>query len=238
MSSLPDVVDKWEKYYVKDLKEDYLIPNEYVVRSFLGNYPNLRMDKQYAGKRVCDISCGDGRNIVLLNKLKLDIYGTEISEKICQITQDKLFNHADRIQSKIQKGFNWDLPFEDAFFDYALSWNAIYYMRDAAALIEDHITEYARILKKDGYLICSVPTPNCFSLENAIPLGNNLIQLNPQFDWGGRGIHKDTIYYRFDSFEHIEKIFGDSFYNFQKCTISDDCYGLKLEYFVFVCQRK
>ena len=217
MNSTQTIIDKWEQYYEECLKENYLFPNEYVIRSFLGSYPNLKIDRNYQGKNVCDISCGDGRNIILLNKLKLNIYATEISEKICRIIKEKLLKHPDITHFKeIKKGFNSELPFEDNFFDYALSWNAIYYMRDKNNAFNEHISEHARILKRDGYLICSVPTPNCFSLENATSIGDNLIQLNPKFNWGGRNIHKDTIYYRFDSFDHIEKLFGNHFYNFQK----------------------
>ena len=85
MNSTQTIIDKWEQYYEECLKENYLFPNEYVIRSFLGSYPNLKIDRNYQGKNVCDISCGDGRNIILLNKLKLNIYATEISEKILPI---------------------------------------------------------------------------------------------------------------------------------------------------------
>jgi SAM-dependent methyltransferase len=237
VDNLQQVINKWESYYA-GLKENYLFPNEYVIRSFLGNYPALKMNRDYQNKNLCDISCGDGRNMVLFNKLKFNLYGTEVSDQICQITQKKLLAHPDRIHADIQKGFHWDLPFIDDFFDYALSWNALYYMADQNSLIESHIKEYARILKKDAYLICSVPTPNCFSLANATQLGNNLIKLNPEFNWGDNNVLKDTIYYQFDSFEHIEKIFSPYFYNFQKCKTVADCYGLSLEYFIFVCQKK
>ncbi len=232
-----DNVEKWERYYEEVLKDSYLFPNEYVVRSFLASYPGLKMDHNYAGKSVCDVSCGDGRNIVLLNKLKLKIFGTEVSENICKITARKLREHSDHIQADLRPGFNWSLPFDDAMFDYVLSWNAIYYMRDEQASFSDHVAEYARILKPGGYLVCSVPTPHCFSLEHAIPLGGNLIRLAPSFNWG-RDTLKDMIFYRFDSFDRVEAEFGTHFENFQRATISDDCYGLKLEYFVFVCQRR
>jgi SAM-dependent methyltransferase len=238
MGDLEKTVEKWERYYEEVLTASYLFPNEYVVRSFLASYPGLHMDRNYEGKSVCDVSCGDGRNIVLLNKLKLKIFGTEVSENICKVTARKLREHPDHIEADLRPGFNWSLPFDDASFDYTLSWNAIYYMRDERASIGDHIAEFARIMKPGGYLVCSVPTPRCFSLENAVPLSGNLIRLVPGFKWSGRDMLKDMIYYRFDSFEQIEADFGTHFENFSRCLISDDCYGIKLEYFVFVCRKR
>lgn len=90
-------------------------------------------------------------------------------------------------------------------------------------------------MKKDGYLIVSVPSPRCFSLVGAIELGNNLIKINTNSKWD---MLNGSIYYRFDSFEDIESIFGSHFYNFQRCRISDDCFGLPLDYFIFVCQKR
>jgi 2-polyprenyl-3-methyl-5-hydroxy-6-metoxy-1,4-benzoquinol methylase len=234
MSSLSERHDikTWNTYY-KSLTDAYLFPNEYVVRSFLGKYPNLDLDRNYRGKRVCDISCGDGRNITALHKFGFDVYGSEISDEICQITMKKL--RSTGVTADIRAGTNRSLPFEAGTFDYILSWNACYYMESVDHAISEHVNEYARIMKPGGYCVVSVPSPGCFSLIGAEELGDNLIRINTDTKWN---MLNGTIYYRFDSFEHIDKIFGTHFRSFQKCTIKDDCYGLPLEYFVFVCQRK
>lgn len=93
------------------------------------------MNRNYVGARICDISCGDGRNITALKKMGFEIYGTEVTENICDLTQKKLTQHPQNISADIRKGFNWDLPFESDFFDYALSWNACYYMKDSSSSI-------------------------------------------------------------------------------------------------------
>ena len=224
----------WEKYY-EGLSDSYLFPNEFVVRSFLGTYPNLTMDRKYAGARICDIACGDGRNITLLNKLGLKVSATEISEAICNITRKKLLEHPEHIVVDIRTGFNWALPFESHFFDYLLSWNACYYMKDETSDFGDHVKEFARIIKKGGYLVASVPSPKCFSLICSEDLGNNLIRINTKTRWS---ILNGSIYRKFESFEDIESLFGDYFCDFQRCRISDDCFGLPLDYFVFVCKRR
>ena len=135
----------------------------------------------------------------------------------------------------IRPGLNWSLPFEDGFFDYLLSWNALYYMRDETADIAEHIEEYARILKPGGHLVASVPSPGCFSLEGARDLGNELIEINTDSKWS---LINGSIYYRFASPQMVEDRFKSKFKNFQFAMIKDDCFGLALEYYIFVCERR
>lgn len=37
-------------------------PNEFLVRTMLGKYPELKISHEYQGKKVLDWACGDGRN--------------------------------------------------------------------------------------------------------------------------------------------------------------------------------
>jgi 2-polyprenyl-3-methyl-5-hydroxy-6-metoxy-1,4-benzoquinol methylase len=228
----PRHIETWNTYY-KSLSDSYLFPNEYVVRSFLGRYPNLDLDRNYRGKGICDISCGDGRNMTALHKFGFEISGSEVTDEICQITMGKL--RSAGVTADIRPGTNRSLPFDGGMFDYILSWNACYYMESVDHPIADHVSEYARVMKPGGYAVVSVPSPGCFSLIGAEELGNNLIRIRTGSKWN---MLNGTIYYRFDTFDHIEAVFGTHFKNFQKCTIKDDCYGLPLEYFIFVCQRR
>jgi SAM-dependent methyltransferase len=226
-------IEQWDRYY-RSLSEEYLFPNEFVVRTFLGKYPNHRFEGDFFGKNVCDISCGDGRNLTLLHKLGFNLYATEVTEEICDITRKKLAGHPDRIAVDIRPGFNWELPFEGGFFDYLLSWNALYYMRDEQAGIADHVDEFARILKPGGYLVASVPSPGCHSLAGAQELGDNLIAINTSPNWS---YLNGSIYHRFANTDAIKEVFGSRFADFRFATLKDDCFGTALEYFVFVCRK-
>jgi ubiquinone/menaquinone biosynthesis C-methylase UbiE len=226
--------ERWNRYY-RDLAESYLIPNEYVVRAFLGSYPGLKMVRDYKGAKVCDVSCGDGRNLVLLNKLGLELYATEVSSEISELTRRKLQSAAEPVDVEIRVGFNDALPYEDAAFDYMLSWNACYYMRSDTSDIQGHVSEHARVLKPGGYLVMSVPSPGCFSLQGAKVVGDHLIQINTDSKWN---MLNGSIYYQFDSKEHVERIFSTEFDQFSFAVLRDDCFGLPLEYFICVCRRR
>jgi SAM-dependent methyltransferase len=232
VESIVDSAKAWGNYY-RSLTDSYLLPNEFVVRAFLGTYPNLSMSRDYRGKSVCDVSCGDGRNLVLLHKLGLSLSATELTPEICSITRQRLLDHKEQIAVDIRPGSNRALPFADGQFDYLLSWNACYYMENEQSAITDHVAECARILKPGGYLVCSVPAPDCFTLEGADELGSDLVRIQTRSRWN---MLNGMIYYRFRSFEHIIEIFGDRFSDFQTARIYDDCFGIRLSYFVFVCR--
>jgi SAM-dependent methyltransferase len=227
-----DSAEAWGNYY-RSLTDSYLFPSEFVVRAFLGTYPNLSMSRDYRGKRVCDVSCGDGRNLVLLHKLGLDLHATELTPEICDITRQRMIQHKEQIRVDIRPGNNGSLPFDDDYFDYLLSWNVCYYMESEHSSIADHVEEHARILKPGGYFVCSVPAPDCFTLQGAEDLGNDIIRINTSSRWT---MLNETLYYRFRSFDHIAEVFGKRFTDFQVATIDDDCFGIRLSYFIFVCR--
>ena len=79
---------------------------------------------------------------------------TEITKEIVKYTKENLKRLT--IKSIIKVGNNSHLPFDPSFFDYLLSWNSCYYMGDNLDF-NLHVNEYARVLKKNGYLIMAIP---------------------------------------------------------------------------------
>ena len=80
---------QWTKSYSNSNQMPY--PAEYVIRIFKGSYPKLDFDKKsFIGKKICDIGCGIGRNLVLLHKCGFDLYGTEITQEIVNKTKSNL----------------------------------------------------------------------------------------------------------------------------------------------------
>jgi SAM-dependent methyltransferase len=228
---------EWENYY-KGLSS-LLIPNEYVVRAFMGSYPNLCLPKNFSGKKVCDVSCGDGRNLVFLHKLGLILYGTEVTSEICKKTILNLQGLPCKISAEIRPGVNSNIPFHDQFFDYCLSWNSIYYLESSDIReIHENISEISRIIKNNGYLVCSVPMSGCYSLKGATFINDSVMEINPidRAEWGG-GVLNGQYFYQFKNENHIIEIFGKFFENFKFCTLTSNCFGLDLDYLIFVCRR-
>ena len=144
-----DAKKEWTKIF---LRCEMAYPVEYVIRIFKGSYPRLRLDKSsFKDKKICDVGCGDGRNLVLLKQCGFEVYGIEITEEIVSKTKSNLrvigINDAE-----IRVGLNDSIPFEDAYFDYLLSWNSCYYLGEHRNF-RKHVEEFARVLKSDGYLV-------------------------------------------------------------------------------------
>jgi ubiquinone/menaquinone biosynthesis C-methylase UbiE len=121
-----DIAPEWHKFKK--------LPAEKTV-SFL---------KQCTGK-VLDHGSGSGRNLMKIKKGKM--YLVDFSEKMLKLAEKKakkLKIKAEFIQADLIK-----LPFEDNFFDYAISVSAIHCI-EGKANRKKAIKELYRVLKKGG----------------------------------------------------------------------------------------
>ena len=81
--------EKYTRFYA-ERKHDKIYTTEFVVRTLLANYPELKYKKPKPCDAILDIGFGDGRNTILLCDLGLDVYGTEITQKIVEQTGARL----------------------------------------------------------------------------------------------------------------------------------------------------
>jgi SAM-dependent methyltransferase len=207
-------------------------PSEYVIRIFKGSYPRLNLKKElFIKQKICDIGCGSGNNLALLKECGFDIYGVEITKEIVDIVKRNLnkFN----ISADIRVGFNHDIPFDDNFFDYLLSWNACYYMGTYEEF-NDYVKEYARALKPEGYLILSIPKKTCFIYfgSEILKEGYAIVRNDPF------NVRNGDILRIFEDEAEIESTFGRYFTNFVFADVHDDCFGYDYHWHLAVCQNK
>ncbi len=206
-------------------------PAEYVIRIFKGTYPRLKLSQNvFTNKKICDIGCGDGRNMAFLKTRGFDIYGMEITPEIVDKTRENL-RKAGIVDAIIKVGTNDSIDFKDNFFDYLLSWNSCYYMGEGRDF-SLHVREYARILKKGGWLVLSIPKKTCFIYKGSRKLKN-----------GYRVILKDPFHVRngdvlkcFEGEKDIRKNFPN-FKNFIFASVEDDCFGFNYHSYLVVCQK-
>lgn len=210
-----------------------MYPAEYLIRIFMGKYPKLNLDRNtFKDKKLIDIGCGDGRHVLFAKTLGFETYGVEISEEIVQQARNNLSVTIAK-DARISVGSNTSLPFEDRYFDYALSWNACYYVGLSRGF-ERVIVEFARILKSGGRLVLSIPKASCFIFDNSVeePGGYRTI----------RGDYFNTrngeVMRAFGSEQEIEGEFSSYFKNFIFGSIEDDCFGLRYDWHLVVCVRK
>jgi SAM-dependent methyltransferase len=218
----------WANQY-KKTKNNPVYPTEWVIRTVAGaNYPFFKYNKDnYKGKKILDISCGDGRNLQLLINLGFDVYATEISDE----TVSSLKKRFPNIEFSV--GFNHHHIFPDDFFDYALACGSLYYLEQNTCF-KDNLKEINRILKPDAIIFANVPTKDTYVLKDAIHNNNGeyLIMKDP---------HNLRNGYRWqvaNSKEEVERLFSP-YLNLIACSrLEDDYFGYLISNYILVGQNK
>lgn len=111
---MQNVKNSYTEFHKKRYSK-HLYPTEWVIRTMLGSYPNLKLDKsKYNDGKILDLGFGDCRNMPLLHNCGLKIYGIEITEETVNLARTTL--ESLQIESVIKVGANNIIPFEDGFF--------------------------------------------------------------------------------------------------------------------------
>ncbi len=227
------LTEMYTQFYLQN-GDDKVYPNEYVIRIFKGNYPHLHLaEDKFLSKNICDIGCGDGRNMILLHDLGFNVFGSEISPDIVMNAKNKLAQL--NISADVQVGRNHDLSFDNEFFDYLLSWNSCYYMgvEDNFFDFQDYLKEFSRVLKDNGKLIFSIPMLSHYIFSDSEDLGNGyrILKNDPH------NIRNDDVFMAFNDENDIEAQFSKYFHNFSFGTIKDNCFGLNNHWYIGVCEK-
>ena len=238
-------VKKWVNYY--DKLDSLMSPNEYLIKVLLGNYPKKTSflnsgswREEFKNIKCLDLSCGDGRNIILLDKLGFDYYGTEVNKSICEkVIKNLKKNNVSISKDKIRVCLNSKIPFKDHFFKYLISWNGIYYMNHENDSIEDYFKEVSRVLEKNAHFICSVPARKCYSYSGSIKISKNIVKIKPNLNskWGNN-VLDNSIFYYFNSKSNLKKLLTKNFYNLQISELFWDGFGVPLHYYIFIAQKR
>jgi ubiquinone/menaquinone biosynthesis C-methylase UbiE len=211
----------------------YVYPVEFVVRAYLGSYPRLprREPGRFAGKRVLDLGCGDGRNIPFLANLGLTVYGVEISTEICARVAERMGRLGVPVELRV--GRNAAMPFDDQFFDHVLACHSCHYV-DRGTRFDDNAAEIARVMKPQAEWVFSVPMATSYILRDAIDQGDGHMEVkNDPY-----GIRNGYVLRKFDSASEIESTLAAWFTGFHIGACRNDFWGIDEHVWTVVCQRR
>ncbi len=231
MANLSSSIDhNYEEFYANRAGLR-VYPTEFVVRTFLANYPSLSFRKPVAGERVLDVAFGDGRNTVFLCDQGYAVSGIEITEGIVRQTGERLAKLGH--QADLRVGRNSNMPFDNGYFDYVLACHCCYYC-DEGETFADNIKEYARVMKSGSWLIASVASRESYIFKDAIALedGSLRIQADPYGNRDGYRLHA------FSSKDQIEAYLTPWFEAFSFGFANNDYYGVSERLFWIACQKR
>jgi SAM-dependent methyltransferase len=210
----------------------HFYPSEFLVRTMLSeNCPDLKIGRDYRDKTVLDLGCGDGRNMGLLANLGMRIYGTEITQEICDGVQGRMEGFG--IKAEVKVGRNNKLPFESSFFDYIVASASVYYV-DLQTTFEDNMNEVLRVLKPGGYIVFTLVHPDTYILRGAKPLGDDHYQIAND----PLGLRNGYTFKVFQRRQDIVEYFANDFTDVCTGYTSDDYYGLKQDLWLLVARKK
>jgi SAM-dependent methyltransferase len=210
---------------------EHVYPVEFVVRAFLGNYPRHKTDKtSYPGKRVLDLGFGDGRNMPLLRNLGMQVFGVEISQEICDLTERRMKGLGIDVDLKV--GRNHELPFSNDFFDTVLACHACYYI-DPGTCFADNLREIARILKHGGSFVFSAPIGTSYIMRGATDLGGGHMEITHD----PYGVRNGYVLKKFDTEAEIRSTLSPMFTDFEIGSCRNDFWGIDEHVWAVVCSK-
>jgi SAM-dependent methyltransferase len=228
---MKDVKDSYTAFH-EDHNATHVYPTEWVIRTFLGNYPNLSLDKsKYAGAKILDLGFGDGRNWPLLYNQRFDIYGVEITDKVVALGNQRAGSLG--IPATLRVGRNSAIPFEDNFFDYLLACHSCYYV-DKDTTFQDNLNEIVRVLKPGATFVSSLPEPNGDIFKNCLEKEDGHVEIRND-PWG---LRNGYLFKWFPSEQEIHKTFSPFFDNLSIGLCCDNYYGVQINVWLLVCQKK
>jgi SAM-dependent methyltransferase len=209
----------------------HLYPTEFVVRTLLGSYPGLTLERDYVGRRLLDLGFGDGRNMPLFRNLGVEIFGVEPQAELCQMVTQRMAREG--ISCTLAVGHNSSIPFADASFDYVVACHSLYYVQEGENFT-DNLREVARVLRPGGSLVLSLPQLGNFILADALPCGDGhwRITADPY------GLRNGVIFRAFGAADEIVAALAPWFDTVSIGSADDDWYGIHLKAFYVCCRRR
>jgi ubiquinone/menaquinone biosynthesis C-methylase UbiE len=233
INSMKNIKETYTFEHLKKTEQPHWYPTEWIVRTMLGNYPNLRLDHRiYNNAKILDMGFGDGRNFQLLQNIGLDIYGVEITQEIVDAVQNKIISK--NINAQLEVGSNTQIPFNDSFFDVVLASSSMYYINENETF-DDVLNEYVRVMRKGACLIANFPElEKSYICKNPIPEKHGLIRITSDV----HGLRNGFLFKAYKTKQEIVNDFSEHFENISIGYLYEEYYGYELSMFILVAYKK
>ena len=133
------------------------------------------MDKSiYKNKKILDLGYGDGRNLIFFKDLGMKVFGIEPFQEVVSYSK-KIFPWAN-----LKQGKNRQIPYDNEEFDYLVASHSIYYLDEGQTLLEN-LNEAFRVLKSQGNMFFTIPTPHNHYIQNAEKISSNQWKIRDEF---------------------------------------------------------
>ncbi len=109
--------------------------------------------KKQKVKRVLDLGCGAGRNLIYLLRSGFDMYGIDYAPEGLKIIKERLKKEKTNCRLRLGNIFN-KLPYEDDFFDAVISVQVLQHGK--LNEIKRAIKEIKRVLKPEGIIFITL----------------------------------------------------------------------------------
>ena len=141
---------QWNKIYKKEgVKYKY-----YNIFKSHENMPDvLVFFKKKGVKRVLDLGCGAGKNLIYLSKKGFDMYGIDCAPEGLKIIKERLKKEKTICSLELGNIFN-KLPYKDNFFDAIISVQVLQHGK--VNEIKKAIKEIERVLKAKGLIFITL----------------------------------------------------------------------------------
>ena len=229
MASDKQIGENYEKFYA-ERSLGKLYPTEFVVRTFLAQYPGLTFPKLKPGADVIDIGFGDGRNTFFLCEQGWSVSGVEITAGIVDQLSRRL--SAAGLKADLRVGRNSSIPYGDSTFDCLLACHSCYYC-DEGQTLNDNLREYQRVVKPGGWLVASLARSDSYIFRGAQNNGDGTFTIlnDPYQNRNGYKLHAFV-----DNLD-AERFFSSYFDQFSFGSAVNNYYGIDERLIWIVCRN-
>jgi SAM-dependent methyltransferase len=203
-------------------------PNEMLVKIMSStHYANLASEISHNSK-ILEVGIFSGNNTRFLLENGYKVHGSEINQDMIELC----INNLSRLQYKvpdIRIGNNTNLQFEDNEFDLLVSINTIHYSPQQDS--RKGISEFARVVRANGWAIIETPARNHFAVQQAERHGEL------DWEWKAGGFRQGEKFGFFDSEEHFKNALLEEFSEVTICYRMEKYREITLDFWMAICKK-